>query len=125
MQAFFACFLIVGIGSAVYFLQVEVHLVYCVVVLQKRGVFFFQLQYNLLCAVQMHTGIAASVLQTVDVRVHQGTVCIKIKTFVFRVVAQRIELASKGLVFAHRATLRSKVCALLFYAYAAQAFLLH
>lgn len=125
MQAFFACFFIIGIGSAVYFLQVEVHLVYCVVVFQKRWIFFFQLQYNLLCAVQMQTGVAACILQTVDVRVHQRTVGIKIKTFVFWVVAQWVEFASKGFVLAHRATLWTQVCALLFYAYAAQALLLH
>lgn len=114
----------VGVCSAAYFLQVEVHLVYCMVVLQKRGIIFFQLKYNLLCAVEMLAGITALIFQAEQIRVHQGTVGIKIKAFVVGVVTQRIEFAAKGFVLAHGATLRTQVRALLFYTYAAYALLL-
>jgi len=72
---------------------------------------------------QVQCGIAVFVSQLAQVSVHQRTVSVKIKTLVFRVVAQRVEFASEGLVIAHGATRRTQVSALLFNAYAAKLFL--
>ena len=79
--------------------------------LQKDRIGFFELVYALLHTRQVSVGIAVGVLQAQYVIVHQGTVSVEIKTFVIRVVTERVKRTAKWLFFTHIASLRSEVIA--------------
>ena len=81
------------------------------ILLQKRGVLFFQLEDRALDHGKVGLGVAVRPLELLDVGRHQGAVGVVQKLSAHRIERQRVEAASKWFVFAHGAALIAEMLA--------------
>ena len=81
------------------------------ILLQKSGVFFFQLEDGVLNHGKVGLGVAVGALELLDIGRHQRAVGVVQKLSAHRIERQRVEAASKWFVFAHGAALIAEMLA--------------
>ena len=90
------------------------------ILLQKSGVFFFQLEDGVLDHGEMGLGLAVGALELLDVGRHQRAVGIEQKLSAHWIERKWVEAAGKWFVFAHGAALVTQMLATSFNANTAQ-----
>ena len=90
------------------------------ILLQKSGVFFFQLEDGVLNHGKVGLGVAVGALELLDIGRHQRAFGVVQKLSAHRIERQRIEAAGKGFVFAHGAALVAQMLTAFFNAHTAQ-----